>query len=482
VKRNPWIILCCVLACSSCKSSSATSSSTTLPVTTPAQPGVTVKKKLIDYGWNNPSSQFVRENIVQMEKKPFSGFTLRLATGSDIFNKVAYPDADFEQDRANLKATQFSTLSDNFVVMTVRLEPGWSWFSSADWNAVESNVRNYAKTAAVGKFKGIVFDPEPYGLSPWRYSAETYGGKSFDTVSSVVRERGRSFIKAVHAELPGAKILSFWFLTLLKTQLEQEGGALEKADYALLLPFAEGWLDAAEGETFLDGTENAYYNLNAEDFVENREFFEGASDILSSENQAKYRSSVNLSYGVFLDGVLDLWTSPRFVGFYLKSAAERLKLLEHNVYHSLKNADEYVWVYGENVDWWKGKVPAGLEGALTSARDKMSAGQPLGFEIKSFVDGARMEYDRKVGIGGRVTQGDQGLQSARVLSGFKTAEGKESACVVYNDLGSFDCVVPYGWSGTLSASLEGVKFEPAERTYNKVVQPWTGGQDFVAVP
>jgi len=441
-----------------------------------------VKKKLIDYGWNNPGSQFVRENIVQMEQKPFSGFTLRLATGSDIFNKVAYPDAAFEQDRANLKATKFSTLTDNFVVMTVRLELGWSWLSSADWNAVESNVRNYAKTAAAGKFKGIVFDPEPYGISPWRYSAENYGGKSFTEVSGVVRERGRSFIKAVHAELPGAKILSFWFLTLLKNQLEEAGGSLEQAEYALLLPFAEGWLDAAQGEIFIDGTENAYYNLSAEDFVKDKAFFNGASNILSSENQDKYPSSVDLGYGVYLDGVLDLWKSPRFVGFYLKSAEERLKLLEHNVYHSLKGADEYVWVYGENVDWWKGKVPTGLEDALISARNKVSAGQPLGFEIKSFVDGAKVEYDRKVKIGGQVTRGGKGFQDVQILSGFKNADGKESACVVYDDLGNYGCTFPYGWSGTLSAVLQGVKFEPAERTYANLIKPWTGGQDFAAVP
>ncbi len=102
------------------------------------------------------------------------------------------------------------------------------------------------------------------------------------------------------------------------------------------------------------------------------------------------------------------------------------------------------------------------------------------FEIKGFVDGARVEYDRKVDIGGRVTQAGKGEQSARVLSGFKDAEGKESACVIYNDLGNYDCVVPYGWSGTLTATLEGVKFEPPSRSYSNVVKPWTGGQDFVA--
>ena len=77
--------------------------------------------------------------------------------------------------------------------------------------------------------------------------------------------------------------------------------------------------------------------------------------------------------------MLDLWKSPRFVGFYLKNADERFKLLEHNLYYGLKNADDYVWVYGENVDWWKNKVPAGLEAALISAQDKVNSGQPLNF-------------------------------------------------------------------------------------------------------
>jgi len=386
-----------LLSLSSCQSSSA-------PNTPAPAPGGTLTKTLIDYGWNNPSSQFVRDNIVQMEQKPFGGLTLRLAPGSDVFNKVAYPDVDFEGDQANLRATPFKSLTHNFVAMTVRLEPGWSWLSSADWQATERNVRNYAKTAAAGRFKGIVFDPEPYGLSPWRYSAENYGGKSFNEVSSVVRERGRSFIRAVHAELPGAKILSFWFLTLLKAQLEEAGGVLEQADYALLLPFVEGWFDAAQGETFIDGSEGSYYFLSEQDFLKNRDFFRGAGSVLSSENQGKYTSSTRLAGAVYLDGVLDLWRSPRFVGFYLSNADERLKLLEHNLYYGLKNSDQYLWVYGENVDWWKGKVPDGLEAALVSARDKVNSGQPLGFEVKGFVDDARLEYDRKVDIGGRVTQ------------------------------------------------------------------------------
>jgi len=477
MKRSFWVVVCCFLSLSSCKSSSAAPAGPPVPASS-----ATPTKTLIDYGWNNPSSQFVRDNIVQMEKKPFGGLTVRLATGSDVFNKVAFPDKDFEGDQANLRATPFKTLTHNFVVMNVRLEPGWSWLSSADWKATESNVRNFAKTAAAGKFVGIVFDPEPYGLSPWRYTPENYGGKSFAEVSSTVRARGRSFIKAVHAELPGAKILSFWFLTLLKTQLEEAGGALEKADYALLLPFVEGWFDAAQGETFIDGTENSYYNLSEQDFLGNQTYFKGAGSVLSSENQGKYASSTRLANAVFLDGVLDLWKSPRFIGFYLKNADERLKLLEHNLYYGLKNADQYLWVYGENVDWWKGKVPAGLEAALVSARDKVNSGQPLGFEIKGFVDGARVEYDRKVDIGGQVTQGGQGLLSAKILSGFNNAEGKESACVVYNDLGNYDCVVPYGWSGTLTATLEGVKFEPPSRSYSNVVKPWTGGQDFVGSP
>jgi|GEM_PF-1966835 len=477
MKRSFWIAVCGFLSLSSCKSSSASPPGTGTPTSTPSG---TLTKTLIDYGWNNPSSRFVRDNIAQMEQKPFGGLTVRLATGSDVFNKVAYPDKDFEGDQANLRATPFKSLTHNFVVMTVRLEPGWNWLSSADWQATESNVRNFAKTAAAGKFVGLVFDPEPYGLSPWRYTPENYGGKSFNAVSSVVRERGRSFIRAVHAELPGAKILSFWFLTLLKTQLEEAGGALEQADYALLLPFVEGWFDAAQGETFIDGTENSYYFLSEQDFLKSKDFFKSAGSVLSSENWGKYASSASLGYGVYLDGVLNLWASPRFVGFYLKNADERLKLLEHNVYYSLKNADEYVWVYGENADWWKGKVPAGLEAALVSARDKVSAGQPLGFEIVGFVDGAKVEYDRKVDIGGRVTQGGQGLSSAKILSGFNDLEGKESACVVYNDLGNYDCVVPYGWSGTLTPTLEGVTFTPLERSYSNVVQPWTGEQDFSA--
>jgi hypothetical protein len=54
---------------------------------------------------------------------------------------------------------------------------------------------------------------------------------------------------------------------------------------------------------------------------------------------------------------------------------------EQNVYYSLKNSDEYVWLYGQHMNWWTGKgLPNGILDAIASAKSKLEKGQPLGFD------------------------------------------------------------------------------------------------------
>lgn len=95
---------------------------------------------------------------------------INLHAGKTFLKKTAYRDSAYENDRVDLAAvanTQPKKLTDNFLTMWLARDENWSWFSDADWAAAETNARNFAKTANIGRLKGFFFDPEPYGTNPW---------------------------------------------------------------------------------------------------------------------------------------------------------------------------------------------------------------------------------------------------------------------------------------------------------------------------
>jgi len=72
------------------------------------------------------------------------------------------------------------------------------------------------------------------------------------------------------------------------------------------------------------------------------------------------------------------------------TAEERIKWFEHNAYYALRTADEYAWLYTEDMNWWTGeKVPEGFREALLRAKQKVAAGQPLGFIIDPLIKTAQ---------------------------------------------------------------------------------------------
>ena len=60
------------------------------------------------------------------------------------------------------------------------------------------------------------------------------------------------------------------------------------------------------------------------------------------------------------------------------------------------SADEYVWCYSEKMNWWTGEgIPPGLPEAITSARQKIAEGRPLGFDITSAIQAAQTRAQAK---------------------------------------------------------------------------------------
>jgi hypothetical protein len=296
-------------------------------------------KLYIESGGRPPRPDFVRANIAKMEQRPFDGLSVALNAiqddGASPFRKTAYPESAFIADREDLAATRFSRFKHNFVRVNCTPEDGWNWFDEGDWNAARSNIRQIAKTASAGRFEGLIFDAEPYGNNPWRYEPQRYPGQDFATVSAKVRERGRSFMTVIQNELPRPQMLLFWGLGIVRAQAE-ESGSLERADYALLAPFLNGWMDAIQpGAQVIDANEGAYYYLDTAAFDFGRDYVKGATSLLSAENRVKTATQWQFGSTVYMDLLLDLfdpaapdcadWCGVRTPHFM--TVADRLRLL-----------------------------------------------------------------------------------------------------------------------------------------------------------
>ncbi len=364
----------------------------------------TTPKKIIEYGWDAPPPNFFRQHIKEMEQRPFDGVILKLNAGKEVFKKTAYPNAAFTQDRRDLAATKSSRLTDNFVVMWSGMDDGWDWFNNADWAAASKNIQNFAKTAQAGSFRGIAFDSEPYTTSsPWKYRQQSQQqSKTFAQYQQQVRKRGAQFMRTLQTTQPKTQVLAFGLLSWMKdlwatpmtaAKLQQQ---LANHDYGLWPAFINGMLDVASpGVTIIDGNEWAYYYYKTDWFDAARDaIFNRARLFVSPSNSRTYARSVKLGQSVYSDLILDIFPNqlkdPRYgkTTQHFLSPADRLQLLEHNVYHSLRTTDRYTWLYSESADWWQNRVPPGAEAIIRRAKAKIQARQPLGFDIAPAVNKA----------------------------------------------------------------------------------------------
>jgi len=169
------------------------------------------------------------------------------------------------------------------------------------------------------------------------------------------------------------------------------------------------------------------------------------------------------------------------MSFYIGSQEERLRLVEHNVYHALRTTDEYVWFYSEHMNWWKtpSNIPAGLEDTIRRARAAHGSGQMPAYDMR-FVEAARQGLSKAVRVFGRITgKGGTPVPRVAMQSGFYNPSGVESAC--FSDQNNyFECKLPNGWSGPLTPALKGYRFEPPVLEIKNLTQDYQ--IDIIAVP
>jgi hypothetical protein len=455
----------------------------------------TSSRAIISVGYDQPSASFIAKNIAAMQSQPLDGVVFTVNPGGDggiaaLLDPASWAEANAMLD--TLAGIEWGRLQYNFIRLDTAAGDNLpQWFDDARWARIEANMRLLARAAKTAKAKGLMFDIEPYGVNPWQYRADEFPGKRFADVRAQVRKRGAQFMRALQTEFADIELLCFFGPSIARAQIESYGGDREKAEWGLSADFFDGMLDAIGPQArLIDGHEGAYYHTNAQAFDDSRAYIRGARELMSPENRATYDAQFGIAQTVYVDGTLDLWRSPRFFGHYLADDGQRERYAQHNLYHALRTSDRYVWLYGENMDWWNSKgagvnVPAALPGLISEARRKIDGDQPLGFDIAAAVAVATERFDRRQFVSGKIYPNAADLGGTRVRSGPPIGlENEDSACNTYRnhpDYWSYDCAFPYGSSVTLTITRQGTTFDPPQRRYEPL-DTSLDNQDFSARP
>jgi hypothetical protein len=338
----------------------------------------------------------VRDHIDEMEQRPFDGVVMRLPDrGGEVFRPDAWEPEALGSQIAILHDIKWSSFDSSFLVMYAA--SSMDWFSDVDWQAVLQHASFMAKAAREGGCRGLVFDPEPYGRSPWRYSEQTQApAHTFEEYQAMVRTRGRAFMLALQQEFPGLDFLTFYGYSYfirggVAPSASVREAALRDDAWGLLPAFLDGMLEEADATTqIIDGHEQSYYAEQMADFAQ------AAADVRSRafayvapQLWDRYALQVQGAQPLYLDWLFGYYQpTPPSLGDGLNDE-KRAQIAEHHAYYAMKNVDHYVWAYSEKMNWWKGEhLPAGAEDALRSARQKLRSGEPLGFDLTSIVQPA----------------------------------------------------------------------------------------------
>jgi hypothetical protein len=369
-------------------------------------------KKFIEYGWDqfqSPNLSFIRDNIREMEKRPFDGMIFRLEGHADeVFNLDDWDEKKFEPQLKILADIKFEKFTDNFIA--VNSASTMDWFSDNDWKKILDHTRFCARAAKIAKCKGISFDPEAYGgdRNLWYFDTKKQAtGQSYDAYARQARKRGAQFMRALMSEMPDIRVLMFyqysrfyWMTSapsdpVTRTHPEAAADPVKRSEvangdgFALLAPFTDGMIEAAANQVqLIDGNEPAYYYRNPLEYYQSGQAMRQDNKVFAAQDvRAKYGQYVRAGQSLYVDWVFnlrpDLFTSSVTIGM---SPEDRRRWFEQNAYYALKTSDEYVWVYSEKMDWWKNEaIPEGLVEALISAKGKVERGEELGFEVTADV-------------------------------------------------------------------------------------------------
>ena len=347
-------------------------------------PAIPDHKKLIAFATNShaASPAYLRQHIVEMEKRlPLDGLIVfvyhnswemdaregKRARGSGIkngqecmlFGGRKFTRDEFSKDLEDLKATAFTTFTDNFILLTTsELGSQWTgtkehrnldWFDP-NWSTIAQNGAVAAWVAREAGFKGIFIDAEQYQGSqgPWKRPFDYRSRPDTDTrtlaeVSSQARKRGREWMQAATAAYPEITII-----------LYPHTGWKRTLDYELLGPFADGLLEGLGPKATLVDSGQAYQYQTYQEFVDLKD--EARKQGLENTQVPHLYPKVQQGLGLWVD--YECRVGGEYAGWRLDPKEFHKNYrppdeLGNTLHNALTVADRYVWLFVWHGDaWW----------------------------------------------------------------------------------------------------------------------------------
>ncbi|QEH33756.1 hypothetical protein OJF2_22620 [Aquisphaera giovannonii] len=311
--------------------------------------------KLIEFGWDEPDAATIERLRVAMSASPFDGCVYHANTSVPGrphesltwkgWGRKAFRLEDFGPPLSRSGRKDGKGFDENFLRFNVT--PGdLDWFD--DHAAVLANARIAATLARGGA--GILLDTEQYEGKIFQYpKLADRTGKSLKDYEAQARRRGREVMNAFQAGYPDLAVMLTFGPSQVCRELERGKKSPAECEYGLLLPFVEGMVEAAAGQSrIIDGFEPSYGYLERAQFEAARELIRERAAAMTSD-PARYRRVVSAGFGLWLD--FDWrkkgWSPERPDENYFSPGRFRVALG-----HALNATDEYVWIYAETPRWW----------------------------------------------------------------------------------------------------------------------------------
>jgi hypothetical protein len=312
---------------------------------------------LIEFGWDEPDTTFLRKNITAMERTPFDGCVFhvgyRTPTGEagnftwKVWGRRAFRPDEVAPALADLRATPRRRFTRLF--LRVNVTPGdIDWFD--DYAPVLGNLQLAAEIARRGGCRGLLLDTESYEAPLFEYRRQRdAGSRSWDEYAAQARRRGREAMEAVQRAFPRAEVFLTFGYELPWRESQQGARGLPEGRYGLLAPFLDGLVDGARTTRIIDGHEVSYGFKTPQQFQEvyAAAARDGLPPIVADPERQPQVTSVG--FGLWMD-----YNWRRF-GWDEKAHDRNYftpETFEASLRAAREVADEYVWIYTETPRWW----------------------------------------------------------------------------------------------------------------------------------
>jgi hypothetical protein len=345
------------------------------------QPSDLKGKKLIEFGWDEPNTAFLRAHIAEMQRTPFDGCVFHVdylktngTKGSFTWQgwgTQVFTDADLQGAFNAARAARLGRLKCNFLRFNTT-PAKLDWFD--DYAAVTANAKLAARLARAAHCPGILFDTEQYEGPIFNYHKQRDAKtKSWELYAAQARLRGREVMRAFHEGYPGLTLFLTFGYSLPWAESEAGKKSLADCGYGLMAPFLDGMLEAAQGrERIVDGFELSYGYKTAAQFAAGRKSMK--QDLLPIvRDPDKYQRVFSPGFGLWLDfeSQKKVWDAEDSSKNYFPP-----DVFATSVREALRATDKYVWIYSQTPRWWSDggtsvKLPETYKAALKTAREEM---------------------------------------------------------------------------------------------------------------